>query len=115
MPPALFCFCHFSDRVLCVCPSQHQATILLPAASYTAEATGMIHHTPLINWNRVELTFCLGLTLNSDSPNLCLPRSWAYRYEPLFLGLPFHLFDYCKYECRCMNSESLLSILLGCI
>jgi hypothetical protein len=32
------------------------------------------------------VTFCPGLALNLDSPNLYLHRSWDYRCEPLHLS-----------------------------
>jgi hypothetical protein len=46
--------------------------------------TGMYHHTPLISWDGISLTFFPRLAWNHNPPNLYLLSSWVYTCKPLY-------------------------------
>jgi hypothetical protein len=59
MPPDLFCFSCISGRALYFCPGQPQPKNLLPTACSVAGIIDPYHHTQIIDWDAVSLTFCL--------------------------------------------------------
>jgi hypothetical protein len=54
-------FSYFSDKVLCFCLGPDSAHDSLTYASQIISGlTGMFHHTQLVCWDVVSLTFCTG-------------------------------------------------------
>jgi hypothetical protein len=47
--------------------------------SHIAGMTGTCHHTWLVSWNRVSLTFMPGLASNHYLPNLYILSKWNYK------------------------------------
>jgi hypothetical protein len=89
MPTTLFCFSYFLGRMSCFCPgleSDHHQSSSLPH-SWHSWNHRCAHHTELIGWVGVPLTFCLGW---SETPILLsLPLSrWEYRHETPHLAHP---------------------------
>jgi hypothetical protein len=78
----LVCFSYFSERV---CFYYLGPAWDLSPSTYVfcvAEITSTIHHTQLVGWDRISLTFCPSWARNCDSPNLHLWSSWDYRHTP---------------------------------
>jgi hypothetical protein len=84
-PPALFALIleigpHFMPR-----PGSSQSSYLcFPAiGGMTGECqagmTDMHHLRPAISWDGVLKTYCSGMGLSCDPPNLCIPSSEEYR------------------------------------
>jgi hypothetical protein len=60
-----FSFSYFSGRVLCFCLGQHNPT----ASTFFADGIiSVIHHTQLVFWDKVLLTFLLLLALTHNLP-----------------------------------------------
>jgi hypothetical protein len=75
--PNPFGFSYFLNTVLCFCPGLDCDPPIYAAP--VAKMIGICHHTKLY-WLRWDLTkFLLGLALNRDPPDLCLPSSWDCR------------------------------------
>jgi hypothetical protein len=47
-----------------------------------AGVTAICSYDQLIGWDGISLTILSRLSMNHDFPDLCLQRSWDYRYEP---------------------------------
>jgi hypothetical protein len=101
--PSFFCFSYFADSVSHFWPYLSMASLRPWSSYYTshiARTTGAHHHSQLINWDGILLTFSLCWPQTLILP---ISTSWVtgYRHQPwshtpsLSLFYVFHLFLLC--------------------